>query len=152
MTTTLRQKLASLPADRQEKIEARAQQLIAEEMSLQSLRRARQLTQEKVADLLKIRQENVSRIEKRTDLLLSTLRDYVQSMGGDLRLVVEFPDSSPIVLSGLGELEKENGKAEKSSTPKTSKRSKAVKRMTTDENAQSPPSRRSDRRHMSGAV
>ena len=143
MTTTLREKLASLPADRQEKIEAHAQQLIAEEMSLQSLRRARQLTQVKVADLLNIRQENVSRIEKRTDLLLSTLRDYVQSMGGDLRLVVEFPDSSPIVLSGLGELEKENGKAEKSSAPKISKRSKAVKRMTTDETTQSPSSWRS---------
>ena len=152
MTTTLREKLASLPADRQEKIEAHAQQLIAEEMSLQSLRRARQLTQVKVADLLNIRQENVSRIEKRTDLLLSTLRDYVQSMGGDLRLVVEFPDSSPIVLSGLGELEKENGKAEKSSAPKISKRSKAVKKMTTDENAQSSPSRRSHRRHISEAV
>ena len=127
MTTTLREKLASLPADRQEKIEARAQQLIAEEMSLQSLRRARQLTQEKVADLLNIRQESVSRIEKRTDLLLSTLRDYVQSMGGDLRLVVEFPDSSPIVLSGLRADEKENGRDKKSSAPKKGKRSKSVK-------------------------
>lgn len=127
MTTTLTEKLASLPADRQEKIEARAQQLIAEEMSLQSLRRARQLTQEKVADILNIRQENVSRIEKRTDLLLSTLRDYIQSMGGDLRLVVEFPDSSPIVLSGLGEMERENGKSEKSSSTKKNKSSKTFK-------------------------
>ena len=126
MTTTLREKLASLPADRQEKIEARAQQLIAEEMSLQSLRRARQLTQEKVADILNIRQANVSRIEKRTDLLLSTLRDYVQSMGGDLRLVVEFPDSSPIVLSGLGEVEKEDATLKKSAAFKKRNRSKVV--------------------------
>lgn len=127
MTTTLREKLASLPAERQEKVEARAHQLIAEEMSLQSLRRARQLTQEKVADILNIRQENVSRIEKRTDLLLSTLREYVQSMGGDLRLVVEFPDSTPIILSGLGEFERENGVLKQSVSSKKEKRSKAAK-------------------------
>jgi DNA-binding transcriptional regulator YiaG len=103
MATTLRQKLASLPSDRQETIKAHAQQLIAEEMSLQSLRQARQLTQVKVAELLNIRQENVSRIEKRADLLLSTLREYVNSMGGNLRLVAEFPDRPPVELTGLGE-------------------------------------------------
>ena len=72
-------------------------------MSLQSLRQARQLTQVKVAELLNIRQENVSRIEKRADLLISTLREYVTSMGGSLRLVAEFPDRPPVELSGLGE-------------------------------------------------
>jgi predicted XRE-type DNA-binding protein len=108
MATTLREKLASLPIERREKIEAKAQQLIAEKMSLQSLWKARLLTQEKVAELLDIRQENVSRIEKRADLLISTLRDYVGSMGGELHLIVEFPDYPPIELSGFGEVEAEN--------------------------------------------
>jgi DNA-binding XRE family transcriptional regulator len=125
MATTLREKLASLPIERREKIEAKAQQLIAEEMSLQSLRKARLLTQEKVAELLEIRQENVSRIEKRADLLISTLRDYVGSMGGELRLIVEFPDYPPIELSGFGEVEAEKSTAKKSAAQK--KRGKVSK-------------------------
>jgi DNA-binding XRE family transcriptional regulator len=125
MATTLREKLASLPIERREKIEAKAQQMIAEEMSLQSLRKARLLTQEKVAELLDIRQENVSRIEKRADLLISTLRDYVGSMGGELRLIVEFPDYPPIELSGFGEVEAEKSIAKKSTAQK--KRGKVSK-------------------------
>jgi DNA-binding XRE family transcriptional regulator len=121
MATTLREKLASLPIERREKIEAKAQQLIVEEMSLQSLRKARLLTQEKVAELLDIRQENVSRIEKRADLLISTLRDYVGSMGGELRLIVEFPDYPPIELSGFGEVEAEKSTAKKSTPQKKKK-------------------------------
>jgi DNA-binding XRE family transcriptional regulator len=120
MATTLREKLASLPIERREKIEAKAQQMIAEEMSLRSLRKARLLTQEKVAGLLDIRQENVSRIENRADLLISTLRDYVGSMGGELRLIVEFPDHPPIELSGFGEVEAEKSTAKKSTAQKKS--------------------------------
>jgi predicted XRE-type DNA-binding protein len=120
MATTLREKLASLPIERREKIEAKAQQLIAEKMSLQSLWKARLLTQEKVAELLDIRQENVSRIEKRADLLISTLRDYVGSMGGELHLIIEFPDYPPIELSGFGEVEAEKSTAKKSTTQKKS--------------------------------
>jgi DNA-binding XRE family transcriptional regulator len=121
MATTLREKLASLPIERRERIEVKAQQLIAEEMSLQSLRKARQLTQEKVAELLDIRQENVSRIEKRADLLISTLRDYVGSMGGELRLIVEFPDYPPIELLGFGEVEAEKSTVKKSTSQKKKK-------------------------------
>jgi DNA-binding Xre family transcriptional regulator len=101
MTISWQDKLNELPADRQEKIRARATELIAEEMSLRDLRLARQLTQEKLAELLQIHQAGVSRLEKRSDLHLSTLRDIVQAMGGDLRLVVEFPDRPPVVLSGF---------------------------------------------------
>lgn len=90
------------PAQRK-KVEARAAQLIAEEMTLRQLRRARRLTQQKLAKSLHIGQEGVSKLEKRSDLLISTLRDYVQAMGGNLSLVAEFPDSGPVVLSGLAE-------------------------------------------------
>ena len=101
MAKTLKEKLEQLPLERRNKIEKRTDELIAEEMSLRDLRQARRLTQERMAKSLKIGQEGVSRIEKRTDLLLSTLRDYVTAMGGELRLVVEFPDRPPILLSGI---------------------------------------------------
>ena len=88
------------PAERK-KVEARAAELIAEEMSLRELRKARKLTQARVAKALGITQDSVSRLEKRSDLLLSTLRKTVKAMGGDLRIVAEFPDRAPVVLSDL---------------------------------------------------
>jgi len=88
------------PAQRR-KVEARAAQLIAEEMTLRELRRARKITQQKIAKSLNIGQEGVSKIERRSDLLISTLRKTVEAMGGSLSLVVEFPDRDPVVLSGI---------------------------------------------------
>ena len=88
------------PAQRK-RVEARAAQLIAEEMTLRQLRRARKLTQQKLAKSLHIGQEGVSKLEKRSDLLISTLRGYVQALGGNLSLVAEFPDSGRVVLSGI---------------------------------------------------
>jgi transcriptional regulator with XRE-family HTH domain len=90
------------PAQRK-KIEARAAQLIAEEMTLRELRHARKLTQVRMAKALGITQDSVSRLEKRSDLLLSTLRKTVQAMGGNLSLVAEFPDRAPVVLAGIAE-------------------------------------------------
>ncbi len=104
--TTLKERMDKLPKARRKKVEARAEALIADEMSLQDLRKARHRTQVRVAKELGIKQENVSRIEKRTDLLISTLRGYVEAMGGKLRLVAEFPDRPPIVLTGLASLDK----------------------------------------------
>src|SRR5450759_3881539 len=89
------------PAQRK-KVEARAAQLIAEEMTLRELRHARKLTQVRMAKTLGITQDSVSRLEKRSDLLLSTLRKTVEAMGGSLSLVAEFPDRAPVVLSGIG--------------------------------------------------
>lgn len=103
--TTLEEKLSQLSPERRANIQIRADQLMAEELSLRDLRLARKLTQEKMAELLKIRQEGVSRIEKRSDLHLSTLRQVIQAMGGELRLVVEFPDRPPVILSGFQETE-----------------------------------------------
>jgi hypothetical protein len=100
---TLDQAIAKLPASRRRKVTARAAQLIAEEHALRQLRKARDLTQERMAKLLGIGQDSVSRLESRSDLLLSTLRGYVEAMGGSLKLVVEFPDSTA-VLSSLGEV------------------------------------------------
>jgi hypothetical protein len=90
------------PAQRK-RVETRAAQLIAEEMTLRQLREACRLTQQKVAKSLRIGQEGVSKIERRSDLLLSTLREYVQAMGGELSLVVQFPDREPVLLSGVAQ-------------------------------------------------
>ena len=105
--TTLAERMNKLPEARRKKVEERAKALIAEEMSLQDLRKARKQTQARIAQQLGINQENVSRIEKRSDLLLSTLSGYVEAMGGKLSLVVEFPDRPPIALTGIATLDEE---------------------------------------------
>jgi len=78
-------------------------------MALRHVRKARQLTQEQVAKTLKIGQDSVSRLECRSDLLISTLQSYIEAMGGSLKLVVEFPDGRA-VLSNLGATEHERKK------------------------------------------
>src|SRR5260370_32385517 len=85
------------------KVEDRAAQLIAEEMSLRDLRKARKLTQARVAKTLGITQDSVSRLGKRSDLLVSTLRKTVKAMGGDVGSIAEFPDRAPLGLSGLSQ-------------------------------------------------
>ena len=105
--TSLAERMNKLPEARRKKVEERVKALIAEEMSLRDLRKARKQTQTRIAQQLGINQENVSRIEKRSDLLLSTLSGYVEAMGGKLSLVVEFPDRPPISLTGIATLDKE---------------------------------------------
>ena len=90
------------PAERK-KVEDRAAELIAEEMTLRDLRKARKLTQARVAKTLGVTQDSVSRLEKRTDLLISTLRKTVKAMGGNVRTIAEFRDRAPVVLSELSE-------------------------------------------------
>jgi DNA-binding XRE family transcriptional regulator len=92
-----------LSPSRRKKVEVRAAQLIAEEMTLQELRRARKLTQVRMAKELGISQDGISKLEKRSDLLLSTLRKSVEAVGGSLSLVAEFPDRNPVVLAGIAE-------------------------------------------------
>lgn len=97
--------IKKLSPSQRKKVEARAAQLIAEEMTLQQLRKARKLTQQKLAKSLRIGQEGVCKLEKRSDLLISTLRDYIEAMGGNLSLVAEFPDRPPVILSGIADTE-----------------------------------------------
>ena len=105
MATSLKDKMQVLDAKSRKKIEARAAEMIEEEMSLRDLRKAMGKTQARMAKELGIKQEGVSRLEKRSDLLLSTLRGYVEAMGGELQLVATFRNREPIVLSGIAEIE-----------------------------------------------
>jgi DNA-binding XRE family transcriptional regulator len=107
MPVTLDEILNEMPVERRARIEQRAQE-IREELNLREVRRLRKLTQSRLSKKLKIGQEGVSRIEKRTDLYISTLRSYVEGVGGKLKLVVELPNRPPVILSGLGEAQGEN--------------------------------------------
>jgi transcriptional regulator with XRE-family HTH domain len=97
MARTLNQVLATLPAKRRAKVERRASELA----TLKDLRQAVAQTQEDLAVSLGVGQDTVSRIERRSDMLLSTLRRYVEAMGGKLELVAEFPDRPRMVIDKL---------------------------------------------------
>src|SRR5271156_5552611 len=104
MVKTLDEVIVGLPPDQQQEVETLAERLIEEELTLRDLRKAHELTQARIAEALHISQDGVSRIEKRSDFLLSTLRSYVEAMGGSLRLVVEFPDRNPVTISGFDKI------------------------------------------------
>jgi DNA-binding XRE family transcriptional regulator len=86
--TELRAKMS--PASRA-RSEARAAKMI-EEFALNDLRAARALTQTKMAELLDVSQSEISKIEKRTDMYVSTLAGYIAAMGGSLEIRAVFPD------------------------------------------------------------
>src|SRR5256885_12082608 len=113
MSVNIRDKIGTLSTAQRKRIEERATELIAEEMSLRDLRKARRLTQARVAKTLGITQDGVSRLEKRSDLLLSTLRKTIKAMGGDVRIVAEFRDRAPVVLSKLSDEERRHKSSRK---------------------------------------
>jgi DNA-directed RNA polymerase specialized sigma subunit len=103
-TVSLAEMKAKLSLEDRALVDAHAAELIAEERTLRDLRKAMGLTQMHMAETLKIGQNNVSRIEKRSDLLISTLRNFVEAMGGHLNLVAEFPDRPPVRLKTLSDV------------------------------------------------
>ena len=84
----------SLPKKRQQAILKRAAELIAEEASLRQLREARARSQVEMAEKLHIKQAAVSKLERRTDMYLSTLRSYIEAMGGKLEIIARFPNKA----------------------------------------------------------
>ena len=74
-------------------------------MALDELRGAKQLTQADMAEMLDVPQSSISRIEQRADMYLSTLRNYVHAIGGELRIQAVFPDGRAIVIDRFGEYE-----------------------------------------------
>lgn len=97
MAKNLNQIMAALPGERRKGIETRA----AELATLKDLRQAVAQTQNELATALGVGQDTISRLEKRSDMLLSTLRRYVEAMGGKLELVAKFPDRPPLVIDHL---------------------------------------------------
>lgn len=105
MARTLKDKLATLDPARRASVEAEADRLHTEYLTLQELRKAKAMTQVQLAETLGIQQATVAKYERQSDLLLSTLTSYVRAMGGNLRLMVEFPGKAPVALQGLGDTE-----------------------------------------------
>ena len=104
MNRSLNDKLNSLSAERKNEIEERATQLIAEEMTLRDLRLALEKTQVDLGEILHMKQEGISRLEKRSDMLISTLNKYISAMGGTLKLMAEFPDRAPVEIHGIADI------------------------------------------------
>ena len=107
MTIKLEDVLKEFSPKRQEKIKKRANELIEQELTLQSLRKALELTQNDLSEKLHMNQEAISRLERRSDLLLSTLNNYIHAMGGELMLIAKFPNRPPVKLTGFADIKGE---------------------------------------------
>jgi len=104
MTKSLNDKMSSLSKERQHLIQNRADQLVAEEMTLRDLRLALEKTQEDLGTILHMKQDGISRLEKRSDMLISTLGKYISAMGGSLKLMAEFPNRAPVEIHGIADI------------------------------------------------
>jgi DNA-binding XRE family transcriptional regulator len=84
---------AKMSPDAQKRARAAAKELI-KDMALQELRSARQTTQENLARVLHVNQAAISKLERRTDMYISTLRSYIEAMGGELEIIARFNDQA----------------------------------------------------------
>ena len=92
MAKNFRELRAKMSPAAQARSAARAEATLVE-MQLQELRKSRDVTQVDVANVMKVEQAAISKLERREDMYVSTLRDYVKALGGELKLVASFPDA-----------------------------------------------------------
>jgi DNA-binding transcriptional ArsR family regulator len=92
---------AALPEARRKAILARTDELISEELTLAAIREARRRSQVAVAKKLGVQQPTVSKIERQTDMYLSTLRGYIAALGGELQIVAQFPNQAPVRITNF---------------------------------------------------
>ena len=95
---------AQMTPEMQERAHEKAHAMLAE-MPLNELRQARGLSQKLLAEVLNIQQPAVAKLEKRTDMYLSTLRSHIEAMGGELEVVARFPDGA-VRIANFGDLER----------------------------------------------
>lgn len=95
-TRKFRELVDAMPVERQQKVADRVRQSLAS-MPLEEIRKARQMTQSKLAETLGVNQGEVSKIEHRTDVYLSTLAGYVEALGGKLEIRAVFPDREMLI-------------------------------------------------------
>jgi DNA-binding XRE family transcriptional regulator len=102
MATNFRELEARMGPERVAKARARAAEML-KELPLDELRVAREMTQEHLARILRVDQSAISKMERRTDMYVSTLQDFVRAMGGYLEIRAVFPDGA-VKISQFGEL------------------------------------------------
>lgn len=110
--------MAALPVDRQQSIRARGAELVAEEMTLRELRKAMGTTQAQLASRMGKPQATISRMEAQSDMLMSTLGQVVEGLGGRISIMAELPGHAPIRLSGLGDLAPDTKSSDKAAPRK----------------------------------
>jgi DNA-binding XRE family transcriptional regulator len=111
MARTHEEMMAKLPPERRTRIKARASEQLREIEGLKALRKLAQRSQEQIAQSLGVKQPSVLKIERQTDLYLSTLRRFVEAAGGKLELRVELPGTGAFTLTGLGEIDAQRSAA-----------------------------------------
>lgn len=104
MARTLDEVIGSLSPERQARLSGRHQELRQEVQGLRELRKLAGKAQSEMAVVLRVKQPSVSKLERQADMYLSTLRTYVEALGGQLELVVRLPDRPLLRLSTISEL------------------------------------------------
>ncbi len=104
MVRSLNDVIATLPPERQAQVDARYQEIKLEVEGLRELRQMAGKAQADIAMVLNIKQPSVSKIEKQADMYLSTLRSYVEAIGGQLELTVKLPERPALRLHHLGDI------------------------------------------------
>ena len=105
MPVPLKDVIDALPSKRRAELDRRFKELVDEVESLRELRRLSRKSQAKIAKKLKISQPAVSKIERQTNMYLSTLRSYVEAMGGELDVIVRLPNRGPVKVKSLEEID-----------------------------------------------
>src|SRR5438874_3211852 len=82
--------------ENQKRVKDKTEQLL-KEMPMNELRLARQMSQERLAEALGKKQASISKLEHRTDMYISTIRSYIEAMGGQLKIVAHFPDGDVVI-------------------------------------------------------
>ena len=120
---TLQEKLGELPELERAAIRRRAAEIDLEIRAIEQLRRMMRQSQARLAQRLGVRQDSVSRLERRSDMLISTLRGYVRALGGELAIVARLPGHPPVRLEGLGDLA---GRVARGRRPRSARARRAV--------------------------
>ena len=102
---TLNEVIAAMPPESQARIAEQTAQLQADVEGLKALRKLAQRSQEQIAQSFGVKQPAIVKIERQTDLYLSTLRRFVEAAGGTMELRIDLPGTGAFTLTGVGEIE-----------------------------------------------
>jgi DNA-binding XRE family transcriptional regulator len=104
MTVSLKKGLVRKSPERRARIKSDAKRMIGEKVTLRELRKSREMSQKKLAAVLGVTQMSVSNFEKRSNMRLSTLREYVEALGGELQLRAIFSGRRAVTIKTFSEV------------------------------------------------